>query len=203
MIRGFNMPDFDDIKFETCPQVYAPAEDTFLLADSLLVKIGDDVLEIGTGTGLVALVASKKASKVVATDINPHALECARANAGRNGVKNMEIRPGDLFGPVPEEKFDLILFNTPYLPTDEDDIIGDELDAAWDGGADGRRVIDLFLKEVKNHLKDKGIVQLVQSSLSNNEKTCHELEQLGFGVEITARERFFFEEIVVISGFLK
>lgn len=197
------MPDYNDIKFETCKQVYAPAEDTFLLADSLLVKEGDIVLEIGTGTGLVGLVASKKASKVVATDINPHAIECARANVQLNRVKNMEIRQGDLFQPVPEEKFDLILFNTPYLPTADDEIIGDELDAAWDGGADGRQVIDLFLNEVKNHLKYRGIVQLVQSSLSDNEKTCEKLEKQGFRVEITAQERFFFEEIVVISGFLE
>jgi release factor glutamine methyltransferase len=197
------MPNYEDIIFETCQQVYAPAEDTFLLADSLLVKEGDDVLEIGTGTGLVALFASKKASKVVATDINPYALECARANTLLNGVKNMEIRKGDLFQPVLGEKFDLILFNTPYLPTAEDEIIGDELDAAWDGGEDGRQVIDLFLNEVKNHLKDTGIVQLVQSSLSDNKKTCQKLENQGFRVEITARERFFFEEIVVISGFLE
>lgn len=196
------MPYYEDIIFETCQQVYAPAEDTFLLADSLLVKEGDDVLEIGTGTGLVALFASKKASKVVATDINPYALECARANTLLNGVKNMEIRKGDLFQPVLGEKFDLILFNTPYLPTAEDEIIGDELDAAWDGGEDGRQVIDLFLNEVKNHLKDTGIVQLVQSSLSDNKKTCQKLENQGFRVEITAREKFFFEEIVVISGFL-
>ncbi len=196
------MPNYGDITFETCKQVYAPAEDTFLLADNLQVKEGDVVLEIGTGTGLVSLVASKKASNVVATDINPHALECARNNVQRNGVENMEIRQGDLFQPVPEEKFDLILFNTPYLPTAEDEVIGDELDAAWDGGADGRQVIDLFLNEVKNHLKDAGIVQLVQSSLSDNKKTCEKLEKQGFRVEVTARERFFFEEIVVISGFL-
>jgi release factor glutamine methyltransferase len=197
------MPQYNNIKFETCKQVYAPAEDTFLLADNLLVHKGDVVLEIGTGTGLIALSASKLASKVVATDINPHAIKCSQANTLLNGVNNMDIRPGDLFQPVLCEKFDLILFNTPYLPSAEDEIIGDELDAAWDGGPDGRRVIDLFLNEVINYLNDRGIVQLVQSSLSDNKKTCQKLESLGFKVEITASERFFFEEIVVISGFLK
>lgn len=67
------MPEYNHIKFETCKQVYAPAEDTFLLADNLLVHESDLVLEIGTGTGLVALSASETAFKVVATDINPHA----------------------------------------------------------------------------------------------------------------------------------
>lgn len=196
------MPTYDQIIFETCNQVYAPAEDTFLLADNLKVKKGDSVLEIGTGTGLVALKASQIAKKVVATDINPHAIKCAQDNILRNEVKNVNILEGDLFQPVHDRKFDLILFNTPYLPSADDEIVGDELDAAWDGGADGRQVIDLFLNEVKNHLKSRGIVQLVQSSLSDNDKTCQKLEDFGFEVEITGRERFFFEEIVVITGFL-
>jgi release factor glutamine methyltransferase len=82
------MPEYNHIKFETCKQVYAPAEDTFLLADNLLVHKGDLVLEIGTGTGLVALNASKTASKVVATDINPHAIKCAQTNTLLNEVEN-------------------------------------------------------------------------------------------------------------------
>jgi release factor glutamine methyltransferase len=198
-----NMFDYDEMRIETCDYVYAPSDDTFLLADHLLINSGDRVLEIGTGTGLVAMNASVKAAQVIATDINPHAVECAKKNIQRNDIHNLQVINGDLFQPVQGEKFDLILFNTPYLPSDEDDVVGDDLDAAWDGGPDGRRVIDLFLNEVKDYLNDGGRVQLVQSSLSDNEKTCERLQEMGFKVEITASERFFFEEIVVITGFLK
>ena len=107
-----------------------------------------------------------------------------------------------MFEPVKNEKFDVILFNTPYLPTCKDEIIDDNLNYAFDGGEDGRKVIDRFLKEVKNHLNDKGKVQLIQSSLSDNEKTMAILENEGFIVEITASEHFFFEEVVLITGYL-
>jgi release factor glutamine methyltransferase len=196
------MPEYNHIKFETCQQVYVPAEDTFLLADNLLVHKGDLVLEIGTGTGIIGLNASKTALKVVATDINPYAIKCAIANKKLNNVKNMEIRNGNLFNPVLNEKFDLVLFNTPYLPSEKDEIVDDHLDAAWNGGINGREIIDPFLDNVKNHLNNKGTVQLVQSSLSDIEKSCKKLKKMGFNVKITARERFFFEEVVVISGFL-
>ncbi|GAB4308121.1 MAG: methyltransferase [Methanobacteriaceae archaeon] len=188
---------------KTCNNVYLPAEDTFLLADNLIISAGDKVLEIGTGTGLVALYASKSAKKVLATDINPHAVKCAKENVELNHAHNVEVRLGNLFLPLKNEKFDLILFNTPYLPTEDYEKIDDDLNAAWDGGVDGRKIIDLFLNDVKDYLNKGGRVQLVQSSLSDIEKTVNKLEDKGFETFLTASERLFFEEIVVITGFIK
>lgn len=185
------------------PNVYEPAEDTFLLVENLDIKRSDDVLEIGTGTGLVAVYAAQRSRNVVATDINDYALQCAVKNTITNRTYNVELRKGNLFEPVKDEKFDLILFNTPYLPTGEDEKIDEELNAAWDGGSEGRDTIDQFLNELKDHLKPNGRVQLVQSSLSDNEKTLAKLEELGFDAEITASAKCFFEEIVVITGKLK
>jgi release factor glutamine methyltransferase len=196
------MQKYKDIKFETHLQVYQPAEDTYLLADSIKVNRLCDVLEIGTGTGIIAIIAAQRANKVIATDINPHAIDCAVKNLITNKTYNVELRKGDLFEPVKEGKFDLILFNTPYLPSDEDDKIEDTLDAAWNGGLNGRDVIDRFIDDVKDYLKPGGKVQLVQSSLSDNEKTLHKLQELGFETSITARKKCFFEEIVVITAIL-
>lgn len=197
------MIEIDGIKLETNKEVYIPSEDSFLLSENLKVKKGDSVLEIGTGSGIVSIYASKKAKKIIATDINFNAVELAEKNFKLNKIENIETRWGNLFEVINEnEKFDIILFNTPYLPTDECEVLPDDLNYAFDGGADGRKVIDLFLKEVKNHLKHDGTVQLVQSSLSNNEKTIAILKKLGFKTEITAKEHFFFEDITVISGFL-
>ena len=91
--------------------------------------------------------------------------------------------------------------NTPYLPTDSEDIINDDLNYAFDGGLDGRNVIERFLNEAPNHLNDNGIIQMIQSSLSDTEKTLDKLDQLGFIAEVAKSERFFFEEIVLINAY--
>lgn len=191
-----------DFEIDTLETVYVPAEDSFLLAENLAVKPGDSVLEIGTGTGIVAMYASKITDNITVTDINFDAVELAEHNFKKNGIENIEILFGNLFEPLENRKFDVILFNTPYLPTENGDVIDDNLNYAFDGGLNGRRVIDKFLNEVKNHLNDKGIVQIIQSSLSNNEETLKKLDELGFISEIAASEHYFFEDITLINSYL-
>ena len=193
------MLNYQGMEFLICDKVYEPADDTFLLAKNLLVKKSDNVLEIGTGTGIIAIIASKKAKRVFAVDINRYAVECARKNTEIN-LACVDIRWGDLFDPVDDEKFDLILFNTPYLPIEDDELVDDELEAAWNGGKDGRFVINRFIEGLVEHLNPGGRVQLVQSSLSNVEETTGRLMELGFEVSVTDSERFFFEEVVVLTA---
>lgn len=195
-----------EFKLETDEMVYEPSDDSFLLAENLDISTRDKVLEIGTGSGIVAMYASKIVDEVIATDINFNAIELAEKNFENNDIKNIKLLFGDLFEPIKSEgknqKFDVILFNTPYLPTEECEILEDNLNYAFDGGLDGRKVIDKFLNEVKDYLNEGGRVQIIQSSLSNVEETLLKLEELGFVTEITASEKFFFEEIVLITGIL-
>ena len=186
----------------THENVYVPAEDSYLLAENLEVENGKSVLEIGTGSGIVAMYASKLTDKVTATDINFDAIQLAESNFKANNIDNVELLFGNLFEPVKDRKFDVILFNTPYLPTEEGEVLEDNLNYAFDGGLNGRKVIDLFLNEVKNHLNDGGIVQLIQSSLSDNDETLNKLDELGFISEIAKKEHYFFEDIVLINGYL-
>ena len=188
-------------EIETDDLVYIPSDDTFLLAENLEIKEGQSVLEIGTGSGLVSMYASLLTDDVTATDINYNALELAEKNFRLNNINTIKLEFGDLFEPVKDKKFDVILFNTPYLPTDSDDIINDDLNYAFDGGLDGRKVIDRFINQVSNHLNDKGIVQIIQSSLSDNDRTLHMFDRNGFIAEIAASEKFFFEEIVLINAY--
>ena len=190
-----------DFIIDTHENVYIPAEDSYLLAENLEIKNGQSVLEIGTGTGIVAMYASKLTDKVTATDINFDAITLAESNFKANNIDNIELLFGNLFEPVKNRKFDVILFNTPYLPTEEGDVIDSNLNYAFDGGLNGRKVIDLFLNEVKNHLNDGGIVQMIQSSLSGNDETLSKLDELGFIAEIAASEHFFFEDITLINAY--
>ena len=191
-----------DFIINTEETVYKPAEDSYLLADNLKIKPTDTVLEIGTGTGIVAMYASRLSDHITVTDINLDACQLASRNFKENNIENIEVLFGNLFEPVENRKFDVILFNFPYLPTDNENILDDDLNYAFDGGKDGRKVIDSFLNEVKNHLNEKGKVQLIQSSLSNNEKTLKKLDELGFVAEIAEKEHFFFEDITLINGYL-
>ena len=188
-------------EIETDDLVYIPSDDTFLLAENLEIKEGQSVLEIGTGSGLDSMYASLLTDDVTATDINYNALELAEKNFKLNNINTIKLEFGDLFEPVKDKKFDVILFNTPYLPTDSDDIINDDLNYAFDGGLDGRKVIDRFINEVSNHLNDKGIVQIIQSSLSDNNRTLDMFDRNGFVAEIAESEKFFFEEIVLINAY--
>ncbi|MEW6222550.1 MAG: HemK2/MTQ2 family protein methyltransferase [Candidatus Hadarchaeota archaeon] len=191
---------YKNMKFSVHPEVYEPADDTLILAKNLETQAGEKVLELGTGCGMLAIMAAKGGAKTVATDINPSAIECARGNAAAHGVADrIDFRLGDLFEPVAGERFDLILFNPPYLPVGPGEEIGGRLDRAWEAGPDGRLVIDRFLRELPDHLEKNGRAMFVQSSLSNIFKTLEVLKEMGFHARIM-REKFSFEELYLITA---
>jgi release factor glutamine methyltransferase len=182
-------------------KVYEPAEDTFLLAENFKVEEKEVVLDVGTGCGIVAVLSAKKAKKVVATDINPHAIKCAERNAKMNGVEEkMEFRLGDLFQPIrPDETFSLILFNAPYLPSKPYEARS-WIGRAWAGGPSGRRVIDRFIRDAPEFLTIDGRILLVQSSLSDINKTLERFDEAGLKARVVAEVKFPFESIVLIEA---
>jgi len=192
---------FNGCVFYILNNVYEPAEDTFLLAENLSVKEDDTVLDMGAGCGILGVIAAKRAKRVVAVDINPFSVRCARINAKINGVsEKMDVRLGDLFEPIGEnERFDIILFNPPYLPTNHAEQ-ETWIERAWAGGPTGRQVIDRFIDQAPNYLKQGGRILLVQSSLSNIGETIRKLEEKGLRVKVLAERKTAFERIVVIQA---
>jgi release factor glutamine methyltransferase len=181
-------------------EVYEPDEDTFLIAQNLALTDGE-VLDMGTGCGILATIAAEKAEHVVAIDVNPYAVDCAQKNVKLNGlVKFVDVLQGNLFDPLRSGiRFDLILFNAPYLPTGRDE---DEswIDKAWAGGETGRKIIDAFIHEATEYLAEDGRIQLVQSTLSNLDKTLISLRRIGLTVKVIAEKESMFEKIMLIEA---
>jgi len=187
--------------FEVIKEVYVPAEDSFLLAENLDIDNGDLVLDLGTGCGILAVLAAKKAKKVIATDVNPFAVRCAIQNVALNNVDGkVEVRQGDLLEPIKKsEKFDVILFNAPYLPSEEWEE-HDLVSQAWDGGRNGRKIIDRFICEAPNYLRRNGKILLVQSTLSDVEQTLKMFSKTGLVAKVIAECKVEFETIVVVEA---
>jgi release factor glutamine methyltransferase len=193
---------FGDFVFEVCENVFEPAEDSFLFAKNLFVNDNERVLDMGTGSGILGVVAAKRAREVVSIDVNPFAIRCAKKNAQRNCAQsNMTFIRGDLFRSLKEiTKFDLILFNSPYLPSEQSEGAS-WLDRAWVGGTTGRDVIDFFIFQAPKYLAQSGRILMVQSSLSNVEETIRKFEDQQLKTKIKATlEAGFFEKIVLIEA---
>jgi release factor glutamine methyltransferase len=192
------MTTYFGITIKQCKQVYSPAEDTLLLAETIDSKPDEEVLDMGTGTGLLGLIAARKGGNVLAVDINDVAVKCANENAGLNNVKNFIAKKSDIFSNI-NGCFNLIIFNPPYLPTEREEP-KDEISSAWDGGRSGRVVIDRFLWDVKEYLVEEGRILMLGSSLSNYKKTVEILEKQNFDISILASKKLDFEELVVIRA---
>ena len=132
------------LRYRVCPGVYPPSEDTFLLLESVIP--GKRVLEIGCGSGILSVFCAKLGSDVMSVDINPLSLNCTEMNARLNSVV-LGTQLSDIFENV-EGKYDTIIFNPPYLPS-EDDLEGSE---QWNGGKDGFKVTQRFLDSLGSHL---------------------------------------------------
>jgi HemK-related putative methylase len=113
-------------------------------------------IDLGTGSGVHAILASDRCQSVVAVDINPRALEFARFNAALNGVENVEFVLGDLFHPV-ESTFDLLLANPPYLP----DSAAQPGDNFWSGGPIGAEILGRIVQAIPTRLDADGVAHIV------------------------------------------
>ena len=171
--------------------VYEPREDSFLLAESVSIKKGSSVLDLGTGSGIQGINALLLgAGKVTASDINSEALKNFSMNAEKLGFKNFECIESNLFEKI-RGKFDAIIFNPPYIPTEKIKFID------LDGGKKGREVLDGFLEKFDGYLSKKGVCFFLQTDLNGAAETEKILKKKNLKFEIIARKKLFFEELLV------
>jgi methyltransferase family protein len=105
-------PESGDLPADFVPGIQAPS---VMLAKLVVRRRVRSALDLGTGCGIQALLAAKHSERVLATDVNPRALEFAAFNARLNGISGVEVRPSDTFDALEGERFDLIVSNPPYV----------------------------------------------------------------------------------------
>ncbi len=165
------LQEFMKLKFLVTKDVLIPQPDTEILVEEVL-KIASKIenaviLDLCTGSGAIAISIAKYAAntKIVATDISDKALEIAKQNAKLNGViNNINFVKSNLFEKIKEEKFDIIVSNPPYIPTDEiktlpKDVQGEPV-IALDGGKDGLEFYRKITKDGYKYLNRHGFLCL-------------------------------------------
>ncbi|MEA2053861.1 MAG: HemK2/MTQ2 family protein methyltransferase [Candidatus Thermoplasmatota archaeon] len=178
------------IKVRVNDGVYPPSEDSYFLIQC--INVGKErVLDMGTGTGIIALHAAKEGAVVTAVDKNEKAVKNAKENADNNGIK-LTVRQSDLFSNV-KESFDVIIFNPPHLPSDK-------TEEAWEGGKDGVEITEKFLGGASYHLNSGGKIYIILSTLGNIKKLIGEFKPY-YQFEELGKLSLFFEKLVVYSVF--
>lgn len=174
--------------------IYIPAEDSFLMSNSLkkylpkLIKKNHKLkcLEMGVGSGINLGTLNKlgiKESNILGVDINKKAVEHCR-NLGFNCIYS------DLFENV-EGKYNLIVFNSPYLPWDKKEPKDSQL--ATTGGEQGSEIINNFLKQAGKYLNKNGKIFLLTSSLTKG------IKWRGFKKKLLGTEKLFFEKLCILE----
>jgi HemK-related putative methylase len=173
--------------------VYFPSKVSYLIAKNLIINKNDIVLDIGTGIGILAIIASKLgAKKVFAIEISFKALKNAKENIILNNISNIELINGSLYNPLKKKEFfDLIVCNPPMTPSPKPVSI-----YTW-GGYDGRKILDEVIKNSNYYLKKNGRLIIPTISVCDIEKTKFMIEKLNFSYRIIAEDLFPFSKIMI------
>ncbi len=180
-----------DIRIQEDPDVYPPSDDSILLIESLDVKQGEKILEVGCGSGIVSIHCALNGCAVTSGDINPKAVELTRRNFEANHLSS-DVVETDVYSAI-EGRFDTIVFNLPYLPVDEEGLLA----KAWSGGPDGLGPLPKLLEEAPEHLNKGGRVVVVVSSLMDGAALHELLDQYDY--RVIGESRMFFEKLSVVE----
>lgn len=202
--------NFKQYSLDIPARVYLPNDDTTLMISVLeeeIIKSNkhfDSAIELGSGNGFLSLEIYDNVNELISTDINPIVIDYLLNVKEKYNLEKQKIIYSNLFDSIDKnKKFDLIVFNPPYVPSeeilseDDDEING--YDLAVNGGEKGREIIDLFIEQLPRHLKDTGVCYLLVSSLNGVSEIIGKLSDLKLNSQIIDSKKLFFEELFVLK----
>ncbi|MFJ8752477.1 HemK2/MTQ2 family protein methyltransferase [Streptomyces sp. NPDC102441] len=173
----------------TLPGVYAPQHDTLLLLAALNredIGPNTEVLDVGTGSGALALHAARRGARVTAVDVAWRALVTARLNALLHR-RHITVQRSDLLSALPGRSYDLVICNPPYVPSPLGRLPGHGAARAWEAGRDGRAILDRVCETAPAALRPGGRLLLVHSGLCDSEATLRRLSDAGLRACVSHR----------------
>ena len=187
----------DGLTLTVRPTVFHPRffGSSRILADYLVSTglNGKRFLDLGTGSGIVGLFAARAGATVIAVDINPNAVECARSNATRAGLV-LDCRQSDLFSSLVGDKFDVIAWNPPFFPKP----VGNVGEAAFHAGQN-YDVIRRFARDFKSFLTKNGQVFLILSMDLEFSDWQEIFDQVGLELLVRKTRRWGLETMALIE----
>lgn len=174
------------------PGTYPVQADTWLLADTMTrlgLASGACVLDLCTGTGALALAAAAAgATEVTGVDLSRRSVLNARLNGFRNGIGAARFVRGDLYSAVEGRRFDLVLSNPPYVPSLTTSLARRTLARCWDGGPDGRQLLDRIIAGSCSVLRPGGSVLIVHSSVCDTAQTLASAAAYGLKARVVEQQ---------------
>ncbi|MCD6508292.1 peptide chain release factor N(5)-glutamine methyltransferase [Candidatus Poribacteria bacterium] len=197
--------EFMGIPFRVDRRTLIPRPETELLVEEIARRLKDEkpgeILDVGTGCGAIAISLAKFLPewRVVATDVSEGAIELACQNAEAIGVE-VDFKIGDMFEPVDGMRFDCIVSNPPYIPSDQisnlQPEIGYEPREALDGGRDGLEVIRRLILNSTRHIHPGGLIG-IEIGFDQAQKAIKLMEEAGYADVEVIRDYSGIERILI------
>lgn len=200
-----NEQEFYGNKFYVDDNVLIPQPDTEILVEEAIsiIKNGDKVLDLCTGSGAIGISLKKKFADridVIGTDISKEALRVARMNADANRV-SVEFVESNMFDKIVENDFDLIVSNPPYIETNVIKTLSKEVQnephIALDGGSDGLDFYRIIVKEGKDYLKSGGYL-IIEIGFNQRDEVINLLKENDY-LDIYSKKDYSGNDRIVVG----
>ncbi|MEK6914853.1 MAG: HemK2/MTQ2 family protein methyltransferase [Nanoarchaeota archaeon] len=174
--------------------IYEPSDDSYLLKETLIKFLKNKskkikILDMGSGSGIQAYTCKNlDFDNILAVDVDDISIKYLLKN-------NIKVIKSDLFKKIKNDKFDLIIFNPPYLPEDSREPLDSKLQTT--GGKKGYELINKFLEQAVNFLKPKSSILLLFSSLSKPKIILNKAKSLNYNYNLLAKKKIPFEELYI------